>query len=156
MESTLCCSAWASHCGGFPCCRAQVLGSRASVVEVFGLWISGSVVTPGHMKFSRTRDWTSVPCTGRWILIHCATREVLLFTLGTIQLILKSQCWDFPSAPVAKTLHSQCRGPGFNPWSGKLMPHAANKRYAAAKRFCMPQLKISHAAMKIEDPVCCN
>ena len=28
--------------------------------------------------------------------------------------------WSFPSVqPVAKTPRSQCRGPGFNPWSGK-------------------------------------
>ena len=26
--------------------------------------------------------------------------------------------WDFPGGPVAKTQPSQCRGPGFNPWSG--------------------------------------
>ena len=25
---------------------------------------------------------------------------------------------DFPGGPVAKTLHSQCRGPRFSPWSG--------------------------------------
>ena len=25
---------------------------------------------------------------------------------------------DFPGGPVAKTLCSQCWGPGFNPWSG--------------------------------------
>ena len=25
---------------------------------------------------------------------------------------------DFPGGPVAKTLCSQCKGPGFNPWSG--------------------------------------
>ena len=31
---------------------------------------------------------------------------------------------DFPGGPVAKTLCSQCRGPGFNPWSGKLIPYA--------------------------------
>ena len=24
----------------------------------------------------------------------------------------------FPSGPVAKTPHSQCKGPRFNPWSG--------------------------------------
>ena len=24
---------------------------------------------------------------------------------------------DFPGGPVAKTLHSQCRGPRFDPWS---------------------------------------
>ena len=26
--------------------------------------------------------------------------------------------WDFPGGPVVKTLCSQCRGPGFDPWSG--------------------------------------
>ena len=26
------CSAWASYCGGFSCCRARALGARASVV----------------------------------------------------------------------------------------------------------------------------
>ena len=30
--ATLCCSAWASHCGGFSCCRARALGTWASVV----------------------------------------------------------------------------------------------------------------------------
>ena len=25
---------------------------------------------------------------------------------------------NFPRGPVAKTPHSQCRGPGFNPWPG--------------------------------------
>ena len=26
--------------------------------------------------------------------------------------------WIFPGGPVAKTLHSQCKGPGFDPWLG--------------------------------------
>ena len=30
----------------------------------------------------------------------------------------KEAKWDFPGGPVAKTNHSQCRGPGFDPWSG--------------------------------------
>ena len=30
---------------------------------------------------------------------------------------------DFPGCPLAKTLHSQRRGPGFNPWSGKRILH---------------------------------
>ena len=47
---------------------------------------------------------------------------------------------DFPGGPMAKTLHSQCWGPGFNPWSGKEIPHAATKS--------------SHAPTK--DPMCHN
>jgi len=31
---------------------------------------------------------------------------------------VKIWCWDFSRGPVAKTPHSQCRGPGFDPWSG--------------------------------------
>ena len=26
--------------------------------------------------------------------------------------------WNFPGGPVARTLHSQCQGPEFDPWSG--------------------------------------
>ena len=35
--ATLLCGARASHFGGFACCRAQVLGTRASVVVAHGL-----------------------------------------------------------------------------------------------------------------------
>ena len=31
---------------------------------------------------------------------------------------LLSLYWDFPGGPVVKTLHSQCRGPNFDSWSG--------------------------------------
>ena len=33
---------------------------------------------------------------------------------------IKQHLWDFPGGPVAKTLRSQCRGPGFNSWVGEL------------------------------------
>ena len=35
--------------------------------------------------------------------------------------------WNFPGGPVARTLCSQCSGPGLDPWSGNKMPHAATK-----------------------------
>ena len=38
------------------------------------------------------------------------------------------------------------QGPGFHPWSNSWIPHAATK----------DQLKIPHAARKIEDPKCYN
>ena len=34
---------------------------------------------------------------------------------------------DFPSDPMAKTLHSQCWEPRFNPWSGNQIQHATTK-----------------------------
>ena len=88
--ATLRCGAWASHCGGFSCCGARALGTRASVVVVCGLsscglralehrlsslWRMG-LVAPWHVESSWTRDRTHVPCIGRQILNHCATREV--------------------------------------------------------------------------------
>ena len=48
--------------------------------------------------------------------------------------------WDFPGGPVTKTLHSQCKGPRFDPWSRNSIPHAA--------------IKSSHASTK--NPECCN
>ena len=38
---------------------------------------SMGLVAPQHVESSRTRDGTCVPCIGRQILIHCATKEVL-------------------------------------------------------------------------------
>ena len=42
VGTTLHCSARASHCGGFSCCRARALGARASVVVARGLSSCGS------------------------------------------------------------------------------------------------------------------
>ena len=39
---------------------------------------------------------------------------------------------DFPSGPVVRSLHSPCRGPGFNPWSGA-RSHMLRVRLGAAK-----------------------
>ena len=39
-RATLRCGAWASHCGGFSCCRARALGVLASVVVALKLWLS--------------------------------------------------------------------------------------------------------------------
>ena len=36
------CGTWASHCGGFSCCRSWALGVRASVVVAGGLSSCGS------------------------------------------------------------------------------------------------------------------
>ena len=41
---------------------------------------------------------------------------------------------DFPGGPVAKTPHSQCREPGFDPWLGNLIPHAATESLHAATK----------------------
>ena len=70
----------ASHCSGFSCC------GQASVVVACGLSSCGLqalehrlsscgvLVAQQHVGSSRTRARTLVPCIGRWILNHCATR----------------------------------------------------------------------------------
>ena len=40
--ATLCCGAQASHCGGFSCCGARALGTRASVVVARSLSSCGA------------------------------------------------------------------------------------------------------------------
>ena len=45
--------------------------------------------------------------------------------------VMKESLWDFPGGPVAKTPCSQCRGPGFNPWLGNSIQHAATKDSAS-------------------------
>ena len=34
------------------------------------------LAAPGHVESPQTRDQTHVPCVGRWIFNHWATREV--------------------------------------------------------------------------------
>ena len=54
--------------------------------QALALWQEGSVIVSmdlialWHVGSSRTRDLTLVPCSGRWILSHWTTKEVL--TLG--------------------------------------------------------------------------
>ena len=64
------------------------------------------------------------------VLAHCISSSVSLriLTLRAHGLVILPNSviftfkymfsGDFPARPVPKTLHSQCRGPGFNLWSG--------------------------------------
>ena len=56
------------------------------------------LVAPRHVGYSRTRDRTCVPCIGRRILNHCATREVPpLFLLISFLLLSPSFPFETPS-----------------------------------------------------------
>ena len=59
----------ASHYRGLSCCRAQAPDAQAQQ-----LWLTG-LVALRHVGSSQTRARTCVPCIGRQILNHCATRE---------------------------------------------------------------------------------
>ena len=56
----------------------QQLRLAASRAQAQQLWRTG-LVAPQHVGSSWTRARTRVPCTGRQILNHCATREVQLY-----------------------------------------------------------------------------
>ena len=62
---------------GFSSCGmlAQQLWLTGSRAQAQQLWRTG-LVAPWHVGSSWTRARTRVPCIGRWILNHCATREV--------------------------------------------------------------------------------
>ena len=49
------------------------------------LWHTG-LVAPRHVGSSRTRAGTHVPCIGRRILNHCATREALSSTFAIFKM----------------------------------------------------------------------
>ena len=59
-------------------CGARALGTAELGLQAPGLqqlWLAG-LVAPRHVGSSPTRARTCVPCIGRRILNHCATREV--------------------------------------------------------------------------------
>ena len=113
-EVGLCCCARA-----FPSCRERALLFVAvrglliavdSLVEEHGLQTCGlssyglqalehsrmGLVAPQHVESSQTRARTRVPCIGRRILNHCATREVLpLFFKISIVGIQAVRLWSF-------------------------------------------------------------
>ena len=45
---------------------------------------------------------------------HRVSTQRMMFII----VILRVYSWDLSAGPVAKILSSQCRGPGFDPWSG--------------------------------------
>ena len=57
---------------------------------------------------------------------------------------------DSPGGPVGKTLHSQRRGPGCDPWSGNSIPHVAtktwhsqiNKYFKTKNKSCLPSTQL--------------
>ena len=66
------CGARASCCSGFSCSVAEVQGCVG-----FSSCSSWGLAALRHVESSWTRNRTHVPCIGRGILNHQATREVL-------------------------------------------------------------------------------
>ena len=89
----------ASHHRGPPCCRAQAPDAQAQQ-----LWLTG-LVAPRHVGSSKTRARTRVPCIGRQILNHCATREALILFLLKFDSQLYPACCLLCSAILPKTYY---------------------------------------------------
>ena len=82
MGATLYRGARASHYRGLSCCGAQAPDAQAQ-----HLWLTG-LVALRHVGSSQTRARTRVPCFGRQILNHCATREARVALILSSGLIL--------------------------------------------------------------------
>ena len=65
-----------SWCTGLSYCGPSRCGAQASEAQAKQLWLTGPVA-PWHVGSFQTRARTRVPCIGRQILNHCATREAL-------------------------------------------------------------------------------
>ena len=61
------------------------------------MWHTG-LAAPQHGGSSRTRDRTRVPCIGRQILNHCATREVQLVS-EVLQAVVEDKQF-YSSSPI--------------------------------------------------------
>ena len=70
-----------SRCVGFSSCDtwAQQLWHVGSRAQAQQLWRTG-LVAPRHVGSSQSRARTRVPCIGRQILNHCATKEAQEFS----------------------------------------------------------------------------
>ena len=73
VGATLHRGARASHYRSLSCWGAQAPDAQAQQLRLTG------PAAPWHVGSSQTRARTRVPCTGRQILNHCATREAQIF-----------------------------------------------------------------------------
>ena len=120
------CSARASHCSGFSCCRARApehegISSCSLWARMCAqwLWHMGSDA-PQHVESSWIRDWIHVPCINRWIPNHRTTREVLVIHFnysGMFMLIANSLTILSPHPSPLVTLSL------FSVYSGILLSH---------------------------------
>ena len=108
------------RCAGFSSCSpwAQLL------------WLEG-LVAPQHVGSSQTREQTSVPCIGRWILNHWTSREALpkmfLILAGFVLLPLISLAIKYLTWPTGWRLCPWGRGwpsQDPSPSPGQLTPFA--------------------------------
>ena len=72
------------------------------------MWLTG-LVAPRHVGSSQTRARTRVPCIGRQILNHCATREALNFFNRYRPIHIVSCCVSFGRLYFSRSWSISCR-----------------------------------------------
>ena len=75
------CGARTSHCDGFSCCREQELGHvgfSSCSMSAQQLWYTGLVALQ-HVRSSRIREQSGVPCIGRWIISFLLSIYLFIF-----------------------------------------------------------------------------
>ena len=61
------------------------------------MWLTG-LLAPQHVGSSQTRARTHVPCIGRQILNHCATREAPV-SISFVKPLLNTLLWNLNDLP---------------------------------------------------------
>ena len=115
-------------------CPASVF-SNESVFHIrwpkywsFSFSISPSKVFSGMISFKANWfDLLAVQGTLKSLFQHHSFKASILWQTKQVVKIKIRRKRDFPGDPVAKTPHSQCKGPGFITWSGmmRLRPDTA-------------------------------
>ena len=136
--------------GGFSCCGARALGTRAKVVVAHGLrscgaralerrllWCAG-LVTPQHVGSFQTRARTRVACIGRRVPNHGATGEAPAAVCW-----LCSQLWQEEAPRRRAVLSPGVSAPTANEWERKglvgvcsLGPRESGALWAAGRGRC--------------------
>ena len=124
---------WVAWCGKDPLCSFQLS------FLLFILWLYWTLFSYWHLSmmqlyfFIRIVLFNNV-CSFIWAFIFPQFRSFLLMFFLILILPVPYYepkflyLWDFSGGPVAKTPRFQCRGHGFNLWSGKLRSHMAKKQ----------------------------
>ena len=115
-------SSW-QQVGATLCCGSRALGIKSFSTgglqaQIGSLWCTG-FVAPQHVESSQSRDRTCVPCVGRRILIHYATKKVPSKPLSAgILGLLRVACLFHGSlpAPMSSSMVAASRRVSPGPW----------------------------------------
>ena len=130
-----------SRRAGFSSC-----GSRAQQ-----LWRTG-LVAPQHVGSSQTRDRIHVPCIGRRILNHCASREVPLL-LFYVLVFWPQGMWDL-SSPTRDPTHTRCIGrQSLNHWTTREVPWVMGICMSSLSRCCQTVSKVGGVSIHTPPPL---